>query len=83
MKEADKGRHVDLTDGKRHKLTINWFEVDEDPQAEQRLRDLFEITFSILRREQLLGKGLTYEQVTKVLKSRRRSQSSFGLGGDP
>ena len=52
---------IDLTGDNRYELTIDWEAVKKDPQARQRVHSLFDIAFSILRREGLLGKGLTIE----------------------
>lgn len=63
---------IDVTDGKRHELTIDWSTVERDPQARRRVQQLFEIAFSILKREGLLGKGLTAAQVIEALERKNK-----------
>ena len=63
--------NIDLTRGCSYELTIDWEAVKRDPQARKRVHTLYDIAFSILRREGLLGKGLTIEQVKEALQSKR------------
>jgi len=78
MVDTNPGNVIDLTGDNRHELTIDWEAVKRDPQARQRVHSLFEIAFSILRREGLLGKGLTIEQVREALRSKRNDAEKSG-----
>ena len=63
--------NIDFTGDSSYELTIDWEAVKRDPQARKRVHTLYDIAFSILRREGLLGKGLTIEQVKEALQSKR------------
>jgi len=78
MVDTNPDNIIDLTGDNRHVLTIDWEAVKRDPQARQRVHSLFDIAFSILRREGLLGKGLTIEQVKEALRSKRNEAEKSG-----
>ena len=71
MMEIDTDKMVDVAGDKSYEVVIDWSAVERDPQARQRVHNLFEIAISILKQEGLTGKGLTTKQVMEALKSRK------------